>query len=107
MTAAIERVDQIATIIAAAVEQQGIATQQIAASVQEVSYTTSCASVTMADVAKIAQHNGGLSRRVLATARDIADVAAMLRREVDDFVGAIDFEDVSGVAPTHCEMLIK
>ncbi len=93
MTQAIGRVDEIATIIAAAVEQQGAATQQIATSVQEVLHTTSRASATMADVVKIAQDTGESSRTVLLTAGEIADVATVLRREVDNFMVGIDRDD--------------
>jgi methyl-accepting chemotaxis protein len=93
MTEAIGRVDEIAIVIAAAVEQQGAATQQIAVSVQEVSQTTSRTSVAMAEVAQIARHTGDSSRAVLTTAGEIADVAGVLRRDVDDFMVAIDRDD--------------
>ena len=90
MTKAIGRVDEIAAIIAAAVEEQGAATQEIAASVQEVSQITTRASMAMADVAVIAHNSGEASRGVLTTAGEVADVAHVLRREVDDFVTAMD-----------------
>ena len=96
MTTAIGRVDEIAAIIAAAVEEQGAATQEIAASVQEVAQMTCRASVAMANVAIIAQRTGDSSRDVLTTAGEVADVAATLRREVDDFVITMDNSDDPG-----------
>ena len=93
MTSAIGRVDEIAAIIAAAVEEQGAATQEIATSVQEVSQITIRASAAMADVAVIAQRSGDSSRDVLTTAGEVADVANVLRQEVDDFVTAMESRD--------------
>lgn len=93
MTNAIGRVDEIAAIIAAAVEEQGAATQEIAASVQDVSQMTARASAAMADVAMIAQRSGDSSRGVLTTAGEVADVANVLRHEVDAFVTAMDGSD--------------
>ncbi len=89
VTGAIGRVDEVATVIAAAVEQQGAATQEIVASVQRVARATEDATQAMREVSEVAANTGELSREVMTTADEVGGVAATLRAEVDHFLHAM------------------
>ncbi len=83
---AVERVDSVSAAIAAAIEEQGATTRDIANNVRNVARTSERTSADMMDVAAIADGTGEMSQSVLAASGDIAEVAATLRDEVDQFL---------------------
>jgi methyl-accepting chemotaxis protein len=85
----INRMNEIATAIAAAVEQQGAATQEIASNIQQVSVGTTEVSSNIAGVSEAANHTGAAASQVLSAASELAKQGEMLRKEVDTFLGNI------------------
>ncbi len=82
----IAKVDEVAGSIAAAVEEQGAATQEISRNVQEAATGTSEVSSTIAEVTKSADVTGRSSSGVLNAAGELAAHSDTLRREVNDFL---------------------
>jgi methyl-accepting chemotaxis protein len=87
--AVIGRMDEVATAISAAVEQQSATTREIAASVRNVTDATGQTARAMRHVAEIAQEVGAVSQDVLAGATDVGSQAGTLRDEVDQFLAAV------------------
>jgi len=85
----INRMNEIATAIAAAVEQQGAATKEIASNIQHVSVGTTEVSSNIAGVSQAANHTGAAASQVLSAASELAKQGETLRREVDTFLGNI------------------
>jgi len=86
---AIGTVNQVATAIAAAVEQQAVATKEIAASVQTVSSATQNASRAIQDVSAISEQTDAASAKVLDGASQVGRDADTLRGEVMQFLQAM------------------
>jgi methyl-accepting chemotaxis protein len=86
----IGQVDQVASAIAAAVEEQATVTRNIVASVQTVAAATQEATSAMQDVARLAETSDAASSTVLQSADDVAQNAATLRSEVDQFLAAMN-----------------
>jgi methyl-accepting chemotaxis protein len=87
-----ETIGQISTIsgtIAAAVEQQGGATQEITRNLQQASAGTREVSATIASVTQSAGETGASATRVQGAAADLATQGDKLRREVDRFLADI------------------
>jgi methyl-accepting chemotaxis protein len=82
----ITKVDETATIIAAAVEEQGAATQEIARNVQQAAQGTSEVTSNIAGVSQAAQQTGAAASQVLSSAGDLGQNSAMLKRQVDEFL---------------------
>jgi methyl-accepting chemotaxis protein len=85
----IGRVSQIATSIAAAVEEQGAATQEIARNVQQASKGTTEVSSNIADVSQAAIDTGRVSNEVLAASSHLSQQSANLSAEVERFLERI------------------
>jgi methyl-accepting chemotaxis protein len=85
----IRKINEIATAIAAAVEQQGAATQEIARNVQQASAGTSEVSMHIVGVSKAANDTGTASTQVFGTAEELAQQSDALRHEVENFLGNI------------------
>jgi methyl-accepting chemotaxis protein len=85
----INRVNEIANSIAAAVEEQGAATQEIARNVQEAAKGTSEVSANVAGVAEAAGKTGASAGQVLEAAQHLSQQAETLRGAVDQFLGRI------------------
>jgi methyl-accepting chemotaxis protein len=85
----IGEVNEIATTIAAAVEQQGAATQEIARNVQQTSAATSEVSANIVGVSKAANDTGAASTQVLQAAGELSNQSDILRGQVGDFLGKI------------------
>jgi len=82
----IERMSNISSTIAAAVEQQGAATQEIARNVQQAAMGTSQVSNSITDVQQGANETGESSSRVLAAAQSLSHESSRLRDEVGKFL---------------------
>ncbi|QCG88903.1 HAMP domain-containing methyl-accepting chemotaxis protein [Azospirillum sp. TSH100] len=82
-------IDEISGSIAAAVEQQGAATQEIARSVADAARGTSRSSASMRSVTDTAEQTGRSAGDLLAASQSMTGQTARLRQEVDNFLGAV------------------
>jgi len=85
----IGRVNEIATTIASAVEEQGAATQEIARNVQQASRGTAEVSSNIAAVSEAAGSTGAAASQVQDSAAELAKQGQALRIEVDRFLAEI------------------
>lgn len=85
----IARVDEIATTIASAIEQQGAATQEIARSAQSASGSTNEVSSANSQVTSVAKEAGQSATHVLTAASELSGQADVLRKEVEKFLKTI------------------
>ena len=85
----ISTISEISTTIASAVEQQGLATQEIARSVQEVAQATQHVSSNISGVSQASIDTGSAVERVLDTASDLGNQATTLRSDVNDFLSKL------------------
>jgi methyl-accepting chemotaxis protein len=85
----IGRINEIATTIASAVEEQGAATQEIARNVQQASAGTAEVSTNIVGVTKAANDTGAASTQVLGAAGELSKQSESLRGQVDAFLSKI------------------
>jgi methyl-accepting chemotaxis protein len=85
----IGRISEIAETIAAAVEQQGAATQEIARNVQEASRGTGEVATNIVSVNRGAAETSSASSQVLSSARSLSSESNHLRLEVQKFLGTV------------------
>jgi methyl-accepting chemotaxis protein len=85
----IEEVHQIATSVAAAVEEQQAATQEIARNVSEAARGTQNVSESIVQVQGAATHAGSAASQVLAAAGELASNSNALSREVEGFLQGV------------------
>jgi methyl-accepting chemotaxis protein len=85
----IRQMDEIATAIAAAVEQQGAATRDIANNIQLVAQGTNSVASNIAGVNEAAVETGAAAGQVLAAADGLSRQADKLRADVNGFLGKI------------------
>ncbi len=85
----IARISDISAAIAAAIEEQGTATQEIARNVQEAAQGTSDVASNITEVNRGASETGSASAQVLSSARSLASGSAQLRAEVDKFLASV------------------
>jgi len=89
ITGTIVRINEIAAAIAAAVEEQGAATQEIARNVQQAAAGTKEVTANVAGVSQAAQDTGHASEQVLSASGDLSKQSEMLRGEVETFLVGI------------------
>ena len=82
-------INEIATTIASAVEEQGAATQEIARNVQEAAQGTGQVSSNIVGVNQVAAETGAAADQVLASADELGKQAEILRGDVDGFLAKI------------------
>ncbi|MDR3517670.1 MAG: methyl-accepting chemotaxis protein [Azospirillaceae bacterium] len=87
--ATIGLIDEIATTIAAAVEEQGAATREIARNVQQAAVGTSEVSLNIAGVTSAAAETGAAASEVLGAAGELARQSDTLRTQVEGFIARI------------------
>ncbi|MBB1093014.1 HAMP domain-containing protein [Rhodopseudomonas palustris] len=85
----IERMSEIASTIASAVEEQGAATQEISRNVQQAAQGTHLVSTNITDVQRGATETGSASSQVLAAAQSLSRDSGLLRQEVSRFVETV------------------
>ena len=85
----IERLSEIASAIAAAIEEQGAATQEIARNVQQAAHGTQQVSTNITDVRNGAAQTGSASSQVLSAAQLLAGDSSRLKLEVGKFLEAV------------------
>jgi methyl-accepting chemotaxis protein len=87
--ATIGTINEIATTIAAAVEEQGAATQEIARNVHEAAQGTGQVSSSIVGVNQAASETGTAANQVLTSAEALGSQAETLRGDVDSFLAKI------------------
>ena len=85
----IARMEEVSTAIAAAVEQQSVATREIASSIQTVTGATMLSAQSMGQVVVSADHAGSASQQVLAGTASIGEETGSLKTEVERFLVAV------------------
>lgn len=85
----ISRMSEISATIAAAVEEQGAATQEIARNLQQAAQGTSEVSSNIADVQRGAGETGSASSQVLSAARSLSGDSSRLKIEVVKFLDTV------------------
>jgi len=85
----IERLSEIASTIAVAVEQQGAATQEISRNVQQAAEGTQQVSTNITDVQRGANETGSASSQVLAAAQSLSGDSSRLKMEVGRFLDSV------------------
>ena len=82
VTDAINRVDEISTAIAAAMEEQSAATQEIAGSVHQAAVGTGQINDNITSVSQASQEAGAASGQVMSAAGDLSQQAELLKVKV-------------------------
>ena len=85
----IARISDISATIAAAIEEQGTTTREIARNVQEAAQGTADVASNITQVNKGASETGSASDQVLSAARSLSSDSAHLRIVVDKFVASV------------------
>jgi methyl-accepting chemotaxis protein len=85
----IEKLSEIASAIAAAVEQQGAATQEISRNVQRAAEGTVQVSSNIGDVQRGASETGSASSQVLSAAKSLSGDSNRLKVEVGKFLSSV------------------
>jgi methyl-accepting chemotaxis protein len=85
----IQRMNEIATVIAGSVEEQGAATQSIAQAVQHAAAGTAMVNSNIAAVTQVVDETGNRAGGVLEAATEMTGQAQMLKDEVAKFLVAV------------------
>jgi methyl-accepting chemotaxis protein len=85
----IGRISEISSTIAAAVEEQGAATQEISRNVQQAAQGTMQVSSNISDVQRGAGETGSASAQVLAAAKSMSRDSSRLKLEVAKFLNSV------------------
>jgi methyl-accepting chemotaxis protein len=85
----IGRMSEIASTIAAAVEEQGAATQEISRNVQQAAQGTQQVSSNITDVQRGASETGSASSQVLTAAQSLSGDSNRLKLEVSKFLSSV------------------
>jgi methyl-accepting chemotaxis protein len=85
----IERLSEISSTIASAVEEQGAATQEISRNVQQAAQGTQQVSSNITDVQRGATETGSASSQVLSAAKSLSGDSGRLRAEVSKFLTSV------------------
>jgi len=85
----IARLSEISSTVAAAVEEQGAATQEISRNVQQAAHGTQRVSTNIGDVQRGAADTGSASSQVLSAARSLSADSNRLKQEVAKFLNSV------------------
>jgi methyl-accepting chemotaxis protein len=85
----IEKLSEISSTIASAVEEQGAATQEISRNVQQAAHGTQQVSSNITDVQRGASEAGSASSQVLSAAQSLSSDSNRLKIEVDKFLNSV------------------
>jgi methyl-accepting chemotaxis protein len=85
----IAKLSEISSTIAAAVEEQGAATQEISRNVQNAAQGTQQVSSNITDVQRGASETGSASTQVLSAAKSLSSDSHRLKLEVGRFLGTV------------------
>jgi methyl-accepting chemotaxis protein len=85
----IDRISQIATTVATAVEEQGASTQEIARNVQQAAHGTAQVTGNITEVTRGASETGSASAQVLSSAKSLTGESNQLKMEVAKFLATV------------------
>jgi methyl-accepting chemotaxis protein len=85
----IEKLCEISSTIASAVEEQGAATQEISRNVQQAAHGTQQVSANITDVQRGAAETGSASSQVLSAAKSLSGDSNRLKLEVGKFLNSV------------------
>jgi methyl-accepting chemotaxis protein len=85
----IEKLSEISSTIASAVEEQGAATQEISRNVQQAAHGTQQVSSNITDVQRGANETGSASSQVLSAAKSLSGDSNRLKVEVGKFLNSV------------------
>jgi methyl-accepting chemotaxis protein len=91
----IEQIDEVASVIAASVNQQLAATRGIETSVQAVTDATRQANDSMRDVSRVSEDAGVKSRMVVTVSEELGQMASVLGSELRNFLAAMSHTEES------------
>jgi methyl-accepting chemotaxis protein len=86
---AIDQVKEISTVIASAVEKQGVATQEITCNVQQAANGTHDVSANITGISRAAEEFAASSKQVLTTSSELARNSEILSSEVGRFLNEV------------------
>ncbi|MBP2159840.1 MULTISPECIES: methyl-accepting chemotaxis protein [Asticcacaulis] len=89
ITSSIVEIDEVSNAIAAAVDQQAAATNEIVQAVTLASSGTTEVTSNITGVARSAEETGAGASQVLSASSELADQAAMLSNEVQNFLSTV------------------
>ena len=89
ISATIGRISEIASNVAAAVNEQGAATEDISRNIQEAAKGTTHVAGNIAEVSKGASETGSASTQVLASAKALSNQGSKLKLEVQKFLATV------------------
>jgi methyl-accepting chemotaxis protein len=85
----IGRISQIATSVAAAVEEQGASTQEIARNIQQAAHGTSQVTGNITEVTRGASETGSAAAQVLQSAQSLSNESTQLKMKVAKFLATV------------------
>ena len=89
ISSTIGRISEIAATIAAAVEEQGAATQEIARNVAQAAHGTTQVATNITNVNRAASETGSASTEVLGSAKSLANESNRLKLEMGKFLATV------------------
>ena len=89
ISSTIQRMNEIASVIAGSVETQGVATQSIAQAVQHAAAGTAEVNSNIAAVTQVVDETGNRAGQVLEAATEMPRQASVLKDEVANFLVAV------------------
>ena len=89
ITSTINRISEMSTAIASAVEEQGAATNEIARNVEQASGGTREVANNIAGVADAAKETGRMAQNVFGAANDLLAESTQLEKEVESFLSEL------------------
>lgn len=91
--AIIREIDEISSNIAAAVEEQGAATSEIARGAEHTASATRSVVEVMGDLREAAAESGRIAETISTSSDQISKQAATLKNEVRDFLASVQSDD--------------
>jgi methyl-accepting chemotaxis protein len=85
----VQKVEEIATIIAAAMEEQTAATREISHSIQKTAQNTAQVSGAVNDMSRAAQQTGDAASEMKQSSTTLTEQSGVLHREIDTFINEI------------------
>lgn len=85
----VQKVEEIATIIAAAMEEQTAATREISHSIQKTAQNTAQVSGAVNDMSRAAQQTGDAASEMKQSSTTLTEQSGVLHREIDAFINEI------------------
>lgn len=85
----VKKIEETSTIIAAAMEEQGVMTQEVARNITEAATGTEVVSSNISGVTQASQETGEASSQVTSAAGELSEQAELMKSEVQNFLEKI------------------